>query len=145
MSGERSARKRFGLPRWTSSLTWKALAFITVMCCGLAALLGALVHVSVTNRTVSELDAIDAQLAPALAALRAHQQEEADEVHDSSVATSGNDVVTDGGRVLCVVGTGNTVLAARDAAYEGVRKIGWDGAFFRSDIGHRALAREQSR
>ena len=54
MSGERSARKRFGLPRWTSSLTWKALAFITVMCCGLAALLGALVHVSVTDRTVSD-------------------------------------------------------------------------------------------
>ncbi|WP_215448994.1 HAMP domain-containing sensor histidine kinase [Streptomyces sp. ATCC 21386] len=50
----RPGRKRFGLPRWASSLTWKALAFITVMCCGLAALLGALVHVSVTNRTVSD-------------------------------------------------------------------------------------------
>lgn len=54
MSAGRTGRKRFGLPRWTSSLTWKALAFITVMCCGLAALLGALVHVSVTNRTVSD-------------------------------------------------------------------------------------------
>jgi signal transduction histidine kinase len=50
----KTVRKRFGLPRWTSSLTWKALAFITVMCCGLAALLGALVHVSVTDRTVSD-------------------------------------------------------------------------------------------
>lgn len=54
MSAVRPARKRFGLRRWTSSLTWKALAFITVMCCGLAALLGALVHVSVTDRTVSD-------------------------------------------------------------------------------------------
>ncbi|MGW3412005.1 ATP-binding protein [Streptomyces sp. NPDC000888] len=42
------------LPQWTATLTWKAAAFITVMCCGLAALLGVLVHVSVTNQTVGE-------------------------------------------------------------------------------------------
>lgn len=42
------------LPQWTATLTWKAAAFITVMCCGLAALLGILVHVSVTNQTVGE-------------------------------------------------------------------------------------------
>ncbi|MGW0710567.1 ATP-binding protein [Streptomyces sp. NPDC002643] len=46
--------KRAALRRWAASLTWKALAFITVMCCGLAALLGALVHVSVTNQTVHD-------------------------------------------------------------------------------------------
>jgi phosphoribosylamine--glycine ligase len=54
-------------------------------------------------------------------------------------------VVTDGGRVLCVVGAGTTVRAARDAAYSGVREITWDGAFYRTDIGHRAVEREQSR
>ncbi|MFD3379205.1 MULTISPECIES: ATP-binding protein [unclassified Streptomyces] len=42
------------LRHWTATLTWKAAAFITVMCCGLAALLGTLVHVSVTNQTVGE-------------------------------------------------------------------------------------------
>ncbi|MBT2510000.1 HAMP domain-containing histidine kinase [Streptomyces sp. ISL-98] len=42
------------LPAWTALLTWKAAAFIAVMCCALAALLGALVHVSVTHQTVSE-------------------------------------------------------------------------------------------
>jgi len=42
------------LPQWTATLTWKAAAFITVMCCGLAALLGILVHVSVTDQTVGE-------------------------------------------------------------------------------------------
>ncbi|GHD69335.1 two-component sensor histidine kinase [Streptomyces mirabilis] len=42
------------LPHWAATLTWKAAAFITVMCCGLAALLGVLVHVSVTNQTVGE-------------------------------------------------------------------------------------------
>ena len=51
-------------------------------------------------------------------------------------------VVTDGGRVLCVVGAGDGVRAARDAAYEVARKVAWDGAFFRTDIGYRALQRE---
>ena len=45
---------RPALPHWTATLTWKAAAFITVMCCGLAALLGLLVHVSVTEQTVGE-------------------------------------------------------------------------------------------
>jgi phosphoribosylamine--glycine ligase len=53
-------------------------------------------------------------------------------------------VVTDGGRVLCVVGAGDTVRAARDAAYSGVREIAWDGAFYRKDIGHRAIQREDA-
>ncbi|GAA2513816.1 HAMP domain-containing sensor histidine kinase [Streptomyces gobitricini] len=39
-------------PAWAATLTWKAGVFITVMCCALAALLGALVHVSVTRQTV---------------------------------------------------------------------------------------------
>ncbi|MBT2396426.1 HAMP domain-containing sensor histidine kinase [Streptomyces sp. ISL-100] len=42
------------LPAWTGRLTWKAAAFITVMCCALAALLGALVHVSVTHQTLNQ-------------------------------------------------------------------------------------------
>ncbi|MFE2528260.1 histidine kinase dimerization/phospho-acceptor domain-containing protein [Streptomyces sp. NPDC059382] len=43
---------RHGLPAWTASLTWKAACFIVVMCCSLAAVLGALVHVEVTRQTV---------------------------------------------------------------------------------------------
>ncbi|MGP3774246.1 ATP-binding protein [Streptomyces sp. SDT5-1] len=42
------------LPAWTASLTWKAAVFITVMCCALAALLGVLVHVSVTDQTTGQ-------------------------------------------------------------------------------------------
>ncbi|MEU7302612.1 HAMP domain-containing sensor histidine kinase [Streptomyces sp. NPDC007206] len=45
---------RFALPRWAGPLAVKAAAFITVMCCALAALLGVLVHVSVTNQTVGQ-------------------------------------------------------------------------------------------
>ena len=54
----------------------------------------------------------------------------------------GGRVVTDGGRVLCVVGLGDTVQDARDVAYAGVRQIDWDGAYWRHDIGHRAIAHQ---
>ena len=66
-------------------------------------------------------------------------------VFHAGTRLDGNRVVTDGGRVLCVVGAGTSVRAARDAAYAGVRKITWDGAFYRKDIGHRAIQREESR
>ncbi|MEU6378544.1 HAMP domain-containing sensor histidine kinase [Streptomyces sp. NPDC046909] len=45
---------RLTLPRWAGTLAVKAAVFITVMCCALAALLGVLVHVSVTNQTVGQ-------------------------------------------------------------------------------------------
>ncbi|WP_108933171.1 ATP-binding protein [Streptomyces ardesiacus] len=45
---------RLALPRWAGPLAVKAAVFITVMCCALAALLGVLVHVSVTDRTVGQ-------------------------------------------------------------------------------------------
>ncbi|MFI7384157.1 ATP-binding protein [Streptomyces sp. NPDC049813] len=49
-----SRPRRPRLPAWTASLTWKAAAFLAVICCALAALLGILVHVSVTDQTVRE-------------------------------------------------------------------------------------------
>jgi signal transduction histidine kinase len=59
------------LRRRAASLTWKAAAFITVMCCGLAALFGVLVHVSVTNQTVG--DARDHALARLTEATEAYE------------------------------------------------------------------------
>jgi phosphoribosylamine--glycine ligase len=53
-------------------------------------------------------------------------------------------VVTDGGRVLGVTALGASVRAAVDEAYRGVAKISWSGMQYRRDIGHRALAREES-
>jgi len=43
-------------------------------------------------------------------------------------------VVTSGGRVLTVVGSGESLAEARDAAYHMVRNIGFQGAAYRSDI-----------
>jgi phosphoribosylamine--glycine ligase len=48
-------------------------------------------------------------------------------------------IVTDGGRVLGVTGLGPVVAAAIDHAYAGVRRIAFDGAHYRRDIGARAL------
>ena len=53
-------------------------------------------------------------------------------------------VLTDGGRVLCAVALGANVGAARERAYEAVSRISWEGAFWRSDIGYRAVQRERS-
>jgi len=52
--------------------------------------------------------------------------------------------VTSGGRVLCAVGLGESVEAAAASAYESVDKIHWRDVYSRRDIGHRAIAREQS-
>ncbi len=53
-------------------------------------------------------------------------------------------VVTNGGRVLCTVALGDNVTDAQRRAYEAVSKIRWEGAFYRTDIGYRAIARERS-
>jgi phosphoribosylamine--glycine ligase len=53
-------------------------------------------------------------------------------------------VVTAGGRVLCVCAIGDSVLDAASDAYAGCDKISWNGAFVRRDIGYRAIARERN-
>ncbi len=54
-------------------------------------------------------------------------------IHAGTAAPDG-DLVTAGGRVLAVVGTGADVAAARAAAYDGVACIAFDGAQLRTDI-----------
>ncbi|GAB4349745.1 MAG: phosphoribosylamine--glycine ligase [Immundisolibacter sp.] len=53
-------------------------------------------------------------------------------------------VVTAGGRVLCVTALGDTVAQAQQAAYALVREIAWPQAHYRRDIGYRAVARERA-
>ncbi|MDH4040817.1 MAG: phosphoribosylamine--glycine ligase, partial [Gammaproteobacteria bacterium] len=53
----------------------------------------------------------------------------------------GGQVVTNGGRVLCVTALGDTIAAAQKDCYRAVDKIGWDGMTLRRDIGWRAVAR----
>ena len=62
----------------------------------------------------------------------------------AGTAAKDNNVVTSGGRVLCVTALGDSVSEAQRIAYESIEKISWDGMFCRSDIGYRAIARENS-
>ncbi len=61
--------------------------------------------------------------------------------HAGTVERNG-DVVTSGGRVLCVVGAGRSVREAQTRAYARVDAIRWEGMHCRRDIGYRAVARE---
>jgi phosphoribosylamine--glycine ligase len=50
----------------------------------------------------------------------------------------GDQVVTDGGRVLGVTAVGENVPAAKLRAYQAVKRIRWDGAWCRKDISDKA-------
>ncbi len=65
-------------------------------------------------------------------------------VFHAGTAEKDGQVVTSGGRVLCVTALGDSVADAQRHAYEAVAKITWRDAYHRTDIGYRAVAREQS-
>ncbi|MEO7152995.1 MAG: phosphoribosylamine--glycine ligase [Burkholderiaceae bacterium] len=62
-------------------------------------------------------------------------------VFHAGTALRGDEIVTQGGRVLCVTALGESVKLAQTRAYEIVRGIGYAGAQYRGDIGHRAVGR----
>ena len=64
-------------------------------------------------------------------------------VFHAGTTLEGDAVVTNGGRVLCVVGVGSSVTTAQARAYERVDLIGWRNRYFRKDIGYRAIDRER--
>jgi phosphoribosylamine---glycine ligase len=61
-------------------------------------------------------------------------------VFHAGTALSGSDVVTSGGRVLCVTALGETIRQAQRTAYGAVDGIRFEGMQYRSDIGHRGIA-----
>lgn len=65
-------------------------------------------------------------------------------VFHAGTAEKDGKTVTNGGRVLCAVGLGNTVGAAQSKAYQLVEQISWQGMNYRKDIGHRAISRENA-
>jgi len=62
-------------------------------------------------------------------------------VFHAGTTRAGGEIVTSGGRVLCVTALGEDITAAQRACYEAVDKINWDGMILRRDIGWRAIAR----
>jgi len=70
-----------------------------------------------------------------------------EEIPDGKVFHAGTkmqdgQVVTNGGRVLCVTALGEDVAIAQQHAYMLVKRISWNGCFCRKDIGYRAIGRE---
>ena len=61
------------------------------------------------------------------------------QVFHAGTAMNGDQVVTSGGRVLCVTALGETVKYAQTQAYQALEKIKFDGAQYRKDIGYRAV------
>jgi phosphoribosylamine--glycine ligase len=61
-------------------------------------------------------------------------------LHAGTRESDGGEVVSAGGRVLSVVGTGVDLAAARAAAYQAVGQISLAGSHFRSDIAERAAS-----
>lgn len=60
--------------------------------------------------------------------------------HAGTARGADGQVVTAGGRVLCVCGVGRDLAAACDRAYQRAERIDWPGRFFRSDVGRPATA-----
>ena len=66
-------------------------------------------------------------------------------VFHAGTAISDDRIVTAGGRVLCVCALGPRVTEAQALAYERVGQIRWNGAYYRTDIGYRAIEREKKK
>jgi phosphoribosylamine--glycine ligase len=71
------------------------------------------------------------------------QEKEDLKVFHAGTSLKGNQVVTNGGRVLCVTALGETVSKAQRKAYDLAKRISWKKAYYRTDIGYRAVERER--
>jgi phosphoribosylamine--glycine ligase len=62
-------------------------------------------------------------------------------VFHAGTAEKDDEVVTAGGRVLCVTALGENTRLAQKRVYEVLTRINWDGMQYRKDIGYRAISR----
>ena len=58
--------------------------------------------------------------------------------HAGTILKDGQ-VITNGGRVLGVTGLGEDISRAIESTYQAVKKISWEGVYYRTDIGQKAL------
>ena len=63
-------------------------------------------------------------------------------IFHAGTALQDNQVVTAGGRVLCVTSLGSTVSEAQNRAYKMIANVNWENMYYRTDIGYRAIARQ---
>ncbi len=65
-----------------------------------------------------------------------------EKVFHAGTAIKDGQVVTNGGRILCVTAMAPTITEAQQRAYALANSINWDGCYKRDDIAYRAIARE---
>jgi phosphoribosylamine--glycine ligase len=70
-------------------------------------------------------------------------EEEGLKVFHAGTSIKDGKVVTNGGRVLCATALGRTVSEAQKRAYSLAGRISWNGVYYRTDIGYRAVERER--
>ncbi|MEK7679857.1 MAG: phosphoribosylamine--glycine ligase [Deltaproteobacteria bacterium] len=64
-------------------------------------------------------------------------------VFHAGTALKDNETITSGGRVLGVTALGDTIKDALERAYSAVDRISFDGAYYRKDIGKKALGKNR--
>jgi len=69
------------------------------------------------------------------------RRDETVKVFHAGTATRGGEVVSAGGRILCVTALGDSTRQAQQRAYDVVGTISFAGAQWRTDIGQRAIRR----
>ncbi len=73
-----------------------------------------------------------------ISGLPAHDSAESKVFHAGTAQIS-DDVVTNGGRVLCACALGNSIQEAQTNAYQLAKSIQWNGIYYRTDIGFKAI------
>ena len=81
---------------------------------------------------------------PKGSAIRLGQDMADTKVFHAGTAMSNDQAVTSGGRVLCVTALGSGVTEAQAKAYERLKTVQFEGAEYRTDIGYRAVERENA-
>ncbi len=89
-----------------------------------------------------ELDADNQNAVKVFHAGTAFSHAELDNINPDVTTHSKKEIVTNGGRVLCVTALADTISGAQQAALAVTAAISFDGAHYRRDIGHHAIARE---
>lgn len=72
------------------------------------------------------------------------QVEDAKVFHAGTASNANGEIITAGGRVLCVTAIGDSIAEAQAKALALCEKVTFDGVQYRKDIGYRAIAREQA-
>ena len=60
-------------------------------------------------------------------------------IFHSGTAIENGMIVSNGGRVLCISALGSDIIEAQKIAYDAVKKVTWDGVYYRTDIGDKAI------